>query len=154
MSKLPLEVITLVGNWLIKSAQGKPCLLLMIAATDTTRMLLRGFPKPSEVFLKELWIVHLLTVWKAQIRLKTKVNAYACTIVCLSILFRTCVCYDVNVPLVKARTFYSHLFNLTLVWSWQWELVVLLDWVNVKHVTTQGEPSLFIAEGSEVSSSL
>ena len=62
MSQLQLEVFSCVGNAFMFSTQGKPCLFFVTTATKTTRMPLRGIPEPSEVFLKELWVIYLLTV--------------------------------------------------------------------------------------------
>ena len=117
MGELPLPVVTAVDNTLILPVQFLATLLVVVTPGFALGQCPSSLAQTRHLTLQVTGTLNLRAVTECHVCPQTKVDAYGCTIVCLSVFSRLCVCSDDNIVFPERTALDGNRPDLALVWA-------------------------------------
>lgn len=150
--QLPLPVVAAVGDHLLHAVLRQPCGASMIAALLLARQPAVGGTLCAEGLLQVSGRLYALTVGERHVGLQAEVDAYGCTIMCLSDRLSFGFDTEDDVVFSERRPLHGHGLYLahSHVWTGERELIAFLGLVDGEHVAVQRVATLLEYEGLEV----
>ena len=150
MGQLPLEVAPSVADADMETFKFPALPLTVAGAFDALREVAALAAKLSKVAFQELGVVNLRAITQRHVLSQPKVDAYGCTIVCLSDRLRDFVEHHDDEIFPKAVALDGECPHLPFVRTAQREFEPLADPVYRQDVAAQGIAALLEYDGGEV----